>query len=468
MLDLTSIPGSDDWWVMQLAAEYGRDLPRLHKLQSYADGTNNLPDEFDSAMRDAYRRFVHMSRLNMAELVVSARVNRMKPLGFRTAAAGDVEGDSAAWSTWKRSGMKVGARNFFRDAGVFGSAYLTTTGPQTPNAAAQPLIIPSNGMTTITRQFATQPAVTEAALQIGYDEIDRVDVLTLFRAGYMRQAMRSARVSSIPTDGSAWVPGTGWTWASDPIPLGYTDTPPVFKLSGPGGKGMFEKHLDSLDRITNTIRDRLTITAMQAFKQRALSGDLPSEYPPEHPKAGQVINYDEIFKAGPAALWRIPEGAKIWESSVTDITAILSATKDDTKHLAAVSSTPIYILSPDAVSGSAEGASLAREALTFSVEEWHDHAEMPIVLAHSAAFGAQGDEVRAAVGEIEIIWAPADRSSIVERAIAAPQAKAGGMPQRMIDEKIFQLTPAEIDQAAQDRRDDAFLQPAPIPATATA
>lgn len=456
MLSQTSIAGTDDWWVMNLAAEYGRDLPRLYRLKAYSDGTNALPDELDMAMRDAYRRFIHMSRLNMAELIVSARVNRMKPLGFRTAAAGDVEGDAAAWTTWKRSGMKVGVRNFFHDAGVFGSAYLTTTGPQVPSPSAAPLIIPSNGMTTVTSQFATQPWLSEAALQVGYDPINGVDILTLFRSGYMRQAFREARVSSIPSNGTLWTPGRGWSWVSDPIPFGYTQTVPVFKMTGPDGKGMFEKHLDSLDRITNTIRDRLTITAMQAFKQRALKGDLPEFYPPGDPREGQIVDYDGIFKAGPAALWKLPLGVDIWESTVTDITPILGATKDDTKNLAAVSSTPVYILSPDAANGSAEGASLARESLVFSVEEWNDHAEMPIALAQATGFLAQGDAVRAAVGDIEIIMAAVDRSSIIERASASAQAKSGGMPQRMIDEKIFQFTPAEIAQAAQDRLDEAF------------
>ncbi len=42
------------------------------------------------------------------------------------------------------------------------------------------------------------------------------------------------------------------------------------------------------------------------------------------------------------------------------------------------------------------------------------------------------------------------------------QAKAGGMPQRMIDEKVFQFTPAEIAQARQDRSDEAFEQPAAV------
>ncbi len=467
MLSETSTPGTDDWWLMQLATDFGADLPRVYRMQSYADGTNALPDEVDAAMADAYRRFIHMSRLNMAELIVAARVNRMKPLGFRTASPGDVDGDAAAWATWKRSGMKVGVRDFFTHAGNLGAAFLTTTGPQSPSPAAEPLIIPSNGFTTVTRQYALREWMAEAALQVGFDAQNNADVLTLFRPGYMRQAVRPVKSkSSIPTNGRRWAPGRDWVWVSDAIPLGYTSEVPVFRMSGPGGKGMFEKHLDSLDRITNDIRERLTIMAMQAFKQRALSGDLPDVYPPEHSMAGQKIDYDGIFKAGPAALWKLPVGVTVWESTITDVTPILSATKDDTKNLAAVSSTPIYILSPDAATGSAEGASLAREALTFSTEEWIDRAEMAIIQAHSAAFLAQGDTVRAAVGDIETIWASVDRASMTERASAASQAKAGGLPQRMIDEKIWGLSPAEIAQARQDRSDEAFEAAAAAPGAA--
>lgn len=463
MLEETSTPGTDDWWIMELAEEFGLELPRLHRLQSYADGTNALPNEGDVAMRDAYRRFIHTSRLNMADLVTASKVSRLRPQGFRTAAPGDSDGDAAAWATWKRSGMRVGARDFFTDAGIYGSAYLTTTGPQTPSGAAEPLIVPSNGFTTISRQYTLRPWLTEAALQVGYDPINQVDLITLFRPGYIRIAMRaSKKKSSIPSNGKRWAPGRNWDWVTDPMPLGYTDECPVFRMSGPGGKGMFEKHLDTLDRITVTIRDRLTITAMQAFRQRALKGDMPKVYPDDHPLAGQEIDYDEIFAAGPAALWRIPNGSDIWESATTDIGPLLIATKDDTKSLAAVTSTPTYILSPE--NASAEGAKEGSEAFVTSVEEWRDRADMPMALSLSTAFRARADPLRAAVGEIETIWAPVDRSSLQEKATAAAAAKSGGMPQRMIDEKIWGFSPAEIAQARQDRSDELFEQSAPVAA----
>ncbi|HEY4266629.1 MAG TPA: hypothetical protein VGM94_00420 [Galbitalea sp.] len=459
MLEQTTVAGTDDWWLVQLATDFGADLPRLYRMQSYADGTNALPDEADLAMKDAYRRFIHMSRLNMAELIVAARVNRMKPLGFRTAAPGDQNGDAAAWATWNRSSMKVGARDFFTDAGNLGSAYLTTTGPLVPSVSAEPLILPSNGFSTVTRQYVLRPSMAEAALQVGFDDVNGADVLTLFRPGYMRQAIKGAKKSTVPSNGKKWNPGRDWTWVSDPIPLGYTSEVPVFKLAGRDGMGMFEKHLDSLDRITNGIRERLTITAMQAFRQRALSGDLPDEYPADHPLGGQKIDYEGIFKAGPAALWKLPSNVTVWESATTDITPVLVGSRDDVKNLAGVSSTPIYMLSPDAAQGSAEGASLAREALTFSTEEWIDRAERPIVMSLGTAFQGQADAVRSQAGLIEIIWASVDRSSWLEKGTAATASKSGGLPQRMIDEKIFGLSPAEIAQAEQDRSDEAFAQP---------
>lgn len=405
-----------------------------------------------------------MRRLNMADLIVSARVNRQKPLGFRTAAPGDVDGDAAAWSTWKRSNMKVGVRDFFGDAGTYGSAFLTVTGSAEPNPAGQvaaPLIVPSNGWTTATRQYATQKHLAEAGIQVGWDPINAVDILTLFRPGYMRQAYRRARVSSLPENGTSWSPGRGWEWVSDPVQLGFTDQVNLVRYDLEGRKGVFERHLDTLRRIDQNILDRITIIAMQAFRQRALKGNLPKVYPPEHERAGETIDYNEIFKAGPAALWLIGD-AEIWESTVTDITPILSSSKDDIRHLAAGTSTALYILSPDAANGSAEGASLARESMVFAVEADMERADPAFALAHSLAFQAQRDVVRSDASEIETIWAAADRSSITERSSAAAQAKAGGMPQRMIDEKVFQLSPAEIAQARQDRQDAAFEQPAAV------
>lgn len=473
MLTETSVVGSDDWWLMHCATEMGAGFPRLGNLKKYRDGDAPVPVEATAAMRIAYTSFVKRSRLVMTDLIVDAKVNREKAVGFRTAAVGDDIGDTEAWMNWKRSHMQVGSRRLLRDVGHYGTAYLQVTGSTKPGKGAfadkfsDPTMIPSNGWTTFSSQLATRPWLAETVITVGYDPLLKADTIILFRPGYMRTAYRPAEKSTIPNDGSAWTPGSGWDWESGPIQLGFTADVPIVRLDGPDGMGLYEKHLDTVDRINETIKQRSTVLAMQAFRQRAIKGDLPKYYPDDDPRAGEEVNYDEIFKAGPAALWLIPTGADIWESAVTDITPILSATKDDTKNLAAVTSTPLYVLSPDAAAGSATGADLARESLKFSVEELNDLAGDAFATAHGLMFEAQRDATRADPAEIETIWAPVADISIKDRAAAAPQARAGGMPQRMVDEKIFGLTPAEQRQARQDRQDEAFDTPVvDIPPTA--
>lgn len=468
MLEDTSVAGTDAWWLMQLAAEFGDGLPRIAKLDSYVDGTALLPVEGTSAsQRDAYLRFVKRSRLNLADPTVAARTNRLRALGFRTAAPGDLTGDAQAQRNWTRSSMNVGSRDLFSDFATFGSGYLFMTGPTTPSADAEPLMVRSSPWSTFSRQYATQPHLTEGAISVGFDDVAGVEIMTLLRPGYIRTAVRSAKKSSVSDSGKRWVPGRGWEWATEQVSLGYTDQVPVARISMKDGKGVFEAHTDSLDRINSGILERTTIWAMQAFRQRALTGDLPKVYPEDHPLAGQTIDYDAIFAAGPAALWMLPVGAEIWESAVTDTTQLLAGNKQDVIFYSAATSTPLYTLLPDA-NVAAGAADLAREGIIFAVEEMQDRAAPGLQIAQSLNFQALGDPVRARAGEIEVIWAKAARISITEQSAAAASARVGGMPQRMIDEKIWQMTPAEIQQARQDRTDEQFEQPIAAPTSAPA
>lgn len=457
MLSETTIPGTDDWWLIRLALDWGRDLPRLGRLRCYVDGTSMVPAEWkQGSVRETYLRYIRMHRLNVAELSVNARVNRMKPIGFRTAAPDDDLGDVAAMATWKRSNLKVGSRSYFRDAAIYGRAYTLTTGPQAASASAEPLVVPQSPWQMFAAPDPVRPWLTEAALMVGHDPINRVDILTLFRPGYMRQAFRPTRgVSSFPTDGTPWIPGRGWTWVSDPVPLGYTAKNPVIELALEGRKGIFEAHTDTLDRINNTILERSVIMAMQSFRQNAIKGKMPRDYPAGHARAGEAINYDELFAAGPGALWFLGENAEVWQSATTDITPVLSATKDDTRHYAAVTSTPLYILQPDAANGSASGSDLAREGLFYAVSEFKDLADVALGHALGLAFEAQDDQVRAAAGEIEAIWAPTDYASLTDRAQAAA---SGGqkLSRRMSMEKIWQLTPEEMAREEQYQSDEAL------------
>lgn len=460
MLADAGTPGSDDWYLVDLATEMGKNFSRLGKLRKYREGDAPVPEEATGAMREAYRQFVRKSRLNMSELIVNAKANRQKAVGFRTSAAGDELGDDAAWATWRRSHMAVGSRQLFADAGHYGDSFITVYGddiPASDDTFSQSLMVPSNGWTTWTRANARFPWVTEFAIEAGHDPILGVDRIILYGRGWLRIAEKPARVTTVPNNGTEWRPGNAWTWVGDRVPLNWTADNPVVRYSTLTRKGIYEPHLDTVDRINDGIKQRCTIQAMQAFKQRAIKGEMPSKYPADHARAGEPIDYNEIFKAGPAALWLLPDDVDIWESTITDITPLLNANKDDKKDLATVTATPLYVLQPDAAAGSATGADVMRETLTFSVEELNDLADDAFATAHGLSFQAARDLSRADPAGIETIWASIDRASIIDRAAAGAQAKAGGMTQRMIDEKVYGLTPAEQRQAQQDREDEAFL-----------
>jgi hypothetical protein len=411
-----------------------------------------------------------MSRLNFAEQLVNSVTNRKKPIGFRTAAPGDQTGDPLAWETWIANHMQVQIRDLFDDEGTYGSAFLTVTGQQLTQLGgdhSMPLMVRSNGWNTAVERNPIRPWVLDAVVTVGHSDVYGVDTLTLLRPGYFRQAFRRAAVSTIPSDGSVWYPGTDWTWVDGPQALGYTDEVPCVEFSSPGGIGEFELHIDTLDRINHTILQQLIITAMQAFRQRGImpgktdgeNGEpeaFPEFYPAEHPNAGERIDYDKIYEAGPAALWFLPKDSKVWESSVTDIRPIIEAVSAHLKHLAGASSTPLYVLSPEAANGSAEGAALARETNLFKVGDRIERDTSSLARAQYFAFLARRDMLRADAATIETIWSPVEFADIGKRAAAARDAKQGGLSQSMINEKFFQLTPAELAQETTNHNDELF------------
>lgn len=468
MFSSASIPGTDDWWALRLATELGKGMPRLHNLRRWRGGDAPLPAEANPVFRQGYSQFVEMQRLNMAEQLVVSSTGRRRPLGFRTAAPGDTNGDPVADTIFKSNHMPVQIRDLFDDEGTYGKAYLTCTGQQSAVAPfSMPLLIQSNGWDTAVEKNPLRPWVIDHAVRVGHSPIFEVDTLTYFRSGmfgqpgYFRQAYRRAKVSSIPDNGSVWYPGSDWTWASDPIPFGFTNEVPIVEFSTPKGIGEFELHIDTLARINHTILQRLTITAMQAFRQRAISpgkdGDsFPEFYPEGHPRAGQKIDYDEVYQAGPAALWFLPVDAKMWESAATDIRPIIEAIKEELKMLASASSTPLHVLSPEAASGSAEGASLSRETNLTKILDRIDRDTTALSRAMSFAFQALRDDVRADPTQIATLWAPLDFSTIEQKANATYNARRGGMSKTFIGEKIWALTPGELAQENLNVIDDAF------------
>jgi hypothetical protein len=273
------------------------------------------------------------------------------------------------------------------------------------------------------------------------DEIAGEDVIHLYLPGKVLTARRSAQEGSYLDAGIST-----FEWTSE------TDLPykvvPVVSFDNRRGIGEFETHTDVIDRINYMVLQRLIITAMQAFRQRAVIGDLP-----ETDEAGNPIDYGSIFRPGPGAVWLLNQGQAMWESGQTDIRPLLEAVKDDVRELAAGTRTPMTMLLPDSQNQSAEGATAAREGLVFKAQNRQKRAAYGWnqVMQLALLFGGHGWQ-----RDVETLWLPAERQSLAERADAA--SKATDLPLKTKLRKIWGFSEAEADRIEQERMSDVFAQ----------
>lgn len=456
-------PGTDEWWLQRLCTKLVQRLPRINDLEGWMEGNPPMqlkPDE------EGFERILSIARLNLAELIVNAPLYRMKPLAFRTAAAGDENGDEEAAKHWKKNNMKVASAQVLEWMLTFADSY-TSVGLRIPgDRSSGPLIRPEHPRDVITEEDPNNPGYALAALKIYRDDLTDSDVLVLYRDNYYRVARRYGR-STLPTKKSkTWnLRPAAWDWDLPEVPdeevlyteddeavnPTYTTAPPIHLFRNRQGKGEFEKHLPTLMRINHTILQRMIIIAFQAFRQRAVKGV------PNTDKEGKEIDYSDVFRSDPGAVWILPAVAEFWESNTADFGPVLTAVKDDIIHLAVSSSTPLFSVVPDAANGSAEGAALQREGLLFKTEACIDLADGAFCRTMASVFEVVGDEQRSDVDQIEGLWASPRRSSLQEKATAAVQAKVAGAPWRTVMEKFLELTPDEIAKAESERLDDAFM-----------
>jgi hypothetical protein len=362
--------------------------------------------------------------------------------------------------------MKVASSQILEWMLTFADSY-SSVGLRVPgDRSSGPLIRPEHPRDVITEDDPANPGYALAALKMYRDDLTDSDVLVLYRDNYYRVA-RKYGASTLPTAKSKHfnIRAASWTWDPPEVPEEevlytedddavnptYTSAPPIHLFRNRQGKGEFEKHLPTLMRINHTILQRMIIIAFQAFRQRAVKGV------PNTDNEGNEIDYQDIFKSDPGAVWILPEIAEFWESSQADFGPVLTAVKDDIIHLAVSSSTPLFSVVPDAANGSAEGAALQREGLIFKTEACIDLADGGFCRTMASVFEILGDEERANVDAIEGLWASPRRSSLQERATGAVQAKVAGVPWRTVMEKFVELTPAEIAAAETQRIDDAYM-----------
>lgn len=495
-----------EWW-MRTMARLLLDpvrLRRLATLRAYRSGCPPMPYLAPSERRGFYE-FHRVARANFARRIVNSRVQRQGLRAIRTAAANDDNGDAVAWRYFTGNGLDVAAPDVHSDMHTYGETYVRVG----LDADGKPLALRKDPWSTITLPDPLNPNRTLAAFELIWDELAGRDYAYLWLPGseHVAYADRPGRprrfqlpgvtVSTRPWDVHGWMPRMSFDAQSftmrppaddvsvetrDSGPYSQTFTEqivPVVRFATRGGTGVFEEHLDTLDRINHSIMQRLVIIAVQAYKQRALEQEAGpngsvDRIPQVDPNTGERIDWDEIFQPGPDALWKLPPGVKIWESGAVDPRGVLSAASDDIKQLSSETGTPFPLMSDD-TNQSAEGAQNRREDLVFSVEDanalarrgWAQVVALMFMFAPDADryAGVGADRVdRADPGQIVIDWMPAERYSLSEKAAADGTNKT--LSKDMAAAKIWQLTPDEVAINRAQLAADAFLNPQPAPAAA--
>lgn len=458
MIDNVDVPRSPGWWFRRLATEQRNRRKRLDELWKRYEGDPPLPEGAKSA-KAAFQAFQRKARTNYAELIASAVQERMVPVGFRTAAGGDENGDQVARRIWAANEMDVEAADIHEFMTVLADGYAIVGPPEQDGEL--PVITAEDPRQVITAHDPVRQSRVLAGLKLYWDAERSEDVAYVYLPGYVRVARRPAKSSTL---GPLFrFSASAWSWDDDAsFALPISDVP-VVRFRNRRGVGEFEPHVDLLDRINHMILQRMVIATLQAFKQRAVKG-----VPKVDPKTGQEIDYTDIFTADPAAMWLLPATAELWESGQVDLSPILASVRDDAKDLATVSRTPFSYFNPDAANGSAEGASLQREGLVFKTEDRLVRAGASHRKVMSLAFQYLGDTVRADPLGIETLWRPVERFSLGERYDAAVKAKAAGVPWRSVMTDILQFTPDQVARMEAERADDILLAPEiPEPAPAT-
>lgn len=456
-IDGVTDPLTPAWWLNRLANRLWAPLhrERVLLLDAWYRGEPPLPYLQDD-VKQSLVALLGLARSNFAALLVEALRERVIPVGLHTPSSVE-EDDTAGWDAWQDAGMDAIAAEVHRWTFTTSRSYVVVNDVDPETGA--PTVTHEPPTCAITEQDPLNPQRTLAGLKWMHNPILGRDLLYLYLPGQVWTAWRPC-----PLEGSclySFSPAS-WSWVSDDatgepivqqLPPALADTVPIVEFVNYGGVGEFELHTDLLARINHTVLQRIVISVMQAFRQRAIKG-LPQVYPPGHPKAGQEIDYSEIFIADPGAFWQLPGDADMWESQQVDLNGILSAAKDDITFLAAVTRTPLHMLMPEGQNQSAEGASLVKEGLVFRAEDRIKllSPRWARVITLMKAWMGEMDRVRPG----QIIWVPPERSSLSERAAAAAQAKDVPWRTKMI--KIWGFEPLDVDRMESERADDQILE----------
>lgn len=422
---------------MQGAANISRyTTPRnqfLDTLWSYNVGDPPLP-QLEPEYHEVFRGVIRKARSNYAPLCIGPMLDRLELESVSTLLDSDTDGDDIASAIMDETGFAAVLKDVFDFMFSLAESYAMVVpgvqgGPTVPGGGLMPSVHAIDPRRCIGIPDLNNPVRLAAALVKQYDPI--ADTHTAF----------------------LYLPGEKWTvqfdrgtglWTPDMEPeviegLDGLGGIPIVRFDNPKGIGEYEPHIDLLDRIIDTTLQRIIGFWYQALRQRALEGD-EDEGDEDSPESSEPTDYNKVLKAGPGEMWKIPAGFKIWESQQTDFSGILKGKRDDVEEFAALTGTPLHLITPDAANGSAEGAGLLRESLTSKCRDRRVRATPQLKLLWRIIFAFAGAQDRGR--QMRLQWGPLEFHTLAEKGSASAQA-VGTLSLEDRCERIWGMSPDE-------------------------
>lgn len=447
-----ALPTDAKGWLDLLTKQMDDRQARVTFLRRYSNGNPPMP-EMNENIREAWQIFQRRARGGFGYLIASALANRIVPTGCTV--GGEAATVRKADATGEETPAEAAAR-IYRDTmfdvaivDVLLEAFQVSVGYLVAEKDDEgPVVTVEKAETFYAYPDRLRPYKAKAGVRIWRDEQVDKDYARVWIDGKRVEFQRESRKK---TEGKAPVLLTkaytpeDWEQVPDSEQT-YQGGPPVWIFENKDGLGEYERHVDAIDRVHYGVLNRLVVMAAQAFRQRAVEGDLPEE-----DEDGNAIDWAATFVPTPGALWNLPEGIKIWESQQAEILPLLAVEDSDLRAISACSETPLASLVPDGANQTAEGAAFQKEAIVFKANDRLRRFRPIFARVMVRLLEVEGISDPPTV---EITWEPTDRVSVTEKYDAASKAKAAGESWQSIARNLLGYTPEQIKQDALDRANE--------------
>jgi hypothetical protein len=436
-------------WVKLLGDALTRRWQTSRIYDDYYRGDHRLPAGPTLAASHAYRRLLRESRSNWAELVVDAVNERLRVIGFRW--SGSEGADLELWrELWQSNNLDARSDEVHVEALVWGWAYTLVW----PNDAGDVRITAEHPAEVICYAPASDRHMTLMALKRWQDDWG------FWHATLYTPSAIYKYVSGSGSSGSTFPPMTQWVVrdvAGEPWPLPnpFGRVPVVEFSNNPrmltGGRSeLGGGQLDIIDRINETVFNRMLAAQFAAFRQKWVTGmEIPRD-----PETGQP---KEPFKAAVDRLWMSENpDAKFGEFSEATLANYIGAAEADIQHLAAISRTPAHYLLPHGPMPSGEALKAAETGLVAKVkrrqrffgESWEEMLRLALLMQ---------EDPRASDVSCETLWADPESRSDAQVADALVKLAQIGVPAEMLWELSGFFSPQQIGRMLSQRADEALL-----------